>query len=435
MDSIYSQAVATIAALSSLNAASGLPGVRKDILLPSSASETIHELGIEVKASPPAIIEYISTACYESRAWTFQERLLSKRCLLFTNIGTYFHCSEGLVNVQDGQLQVSEAQFNSLPDCLLSKSERRSEWLSAFPGYAGLVRDYTKRRLSYSSDALNAFSGLLELFKHRFDGKIISGLPSSILDEALLWVSVEKHPTRNAHFPSWSWAGWIGPVQYWPLLPSSSIDGCNSSKQHTWDNITATNSMRPLKSAVAHFRFAGQLLQREIDKGLSNTSPLASSTSDNLEVQNHYGKEKILRDVLEFEAWAVNIAKLAIHQMCYLRQDYNSRPDFKGAFAAGISSEGHLQSVAKHSTDLVLLSRFSPLSLSVPGRHTDSRGTDPDRNYLDGSPFEIREWCLLNIMIVEWDAERNCAERIGMCVLHEDLWTKLDPRMMHIKLA
>jgi len=121
--------------------------------------------------------------------------------------------------------------------------------------------------------------------------------------------------------------------------------------------------------------------------------------------------------------------------MCYLRQDYNSQPDFKGVFAAGISSEGHLQSVAKHSTDLVLLSRFSPLSLSVPGRHTDLRGTDPDRNYLDGSPFEIREWCLLNIMIVEWDAERNCAERIGMCVLHEDLWTKLDPRMMHIKLA
>lgn len=119
MDSIYGQAVATIVALSSMNAASGLAGVRKDSLLPASASETIYELGIEVKASPPAIIEYISTACYESRAWTFQERLLSKRCLLFTNIGTYFHCSEGLINAQDDHLQVYEAQFNSLPDTLL----------------------------------------------------------------------------------------------------------------------------------------------------------------------------------------------------------------------------------------------------------------------------------------------------------------------------
>ena len=84
------------------------------------------------------------------------------------------------------------------------------------------------------------------------------------------------------------------------------IDGCNSSKQHTLDKSTATNSMRPLKSAIAHFKFAGQLLQRDIDKILSNTSPLASSTSDNLESLNSHGKEKILRDVLEFDAFVVN---------------------------------------------------------------------------------------------------------------------------------
>jgi hypothetical protein len=435
MDSIYSQAVATIVALSSMDAASGLPGVRKDSLLPSCVSETIHELGIEAKASPPAIIEYISTACYESRAWTFQERLLSKRCLLFTNIGTYFHCSEGLINVQDGQLQVCEAQFNSLPDCLLSKSERRSDWASAFPGYAGLVQDYTKRHLSYSSDALNAFSGLLELFKHRFDGSIISGLPSSILDAALLWVSLEKHPTRNAHFPSWSWAGWIGQVQYWPLLASSSINGCNSSKQHTLDKNTTTQLMMPLKSAIAHFKFAGQLVQREIDKGRSKTPTLASSTRDNTEYQNPHGKEKILQDVLEFDALAVKISKLAIHQMCYLRPDYTSRIDFKGVCRAVISADGDLQSVEQHSTDLVLLSRFSPPPLSSSQRHTDSRGADPDRNYVNGSLTEIRDGCLLNLMIVAWDAERKCAERVGLCMLREDIWNKLDPRMMHIRLA
>lgn len=41
--------------------------------------------------------------------------------------------------MQNGKLQVCEAQFNTLPDCLLSKTDRRSNWASAFPGYVGLV--------------------------------------------------------------------------------------------------------------------------------------------------------------------------------------------------------------------------------------------------------------------------------------------------------
>jgi hypothetical protein len=172
---------------------------------------------------------------------------------------------------------------------------------------------------------------------------------------------------------------------------------------------------------------------REIDEGLSNTTSLASSTSDNLEFQSYHDKEKILRDVLEFDALAVNISKLAIHQMCILRQDHNSQIDFRGVCGAEISSDDDLQSIEQHSTDLILLSRFSPLSSSE--RHTDSKGIDPDGNYFDGSLLEIREGCLLNLMIVKWDAERNCAERIGLCVLREDIWNKLDPRMMHIKLA
>jgi hypothetical protein len=431
MNSIYSQAVATIVALSSLNAASALPGVRANSILPSTSSETIFELRSRVEAGSPAILEYISTAHYESRAWTFQERLLSRRCLLFTHIETYFHCSEGLINMQNGELQVCEAQFNTLPDCLLSKTDRRSNWASAFPGYVGLVRDYTKRHLSYSSDALNAFAGLLELFKHRFEGKIISGLPSSILDQALLWILVDDYPTRNSNFPSWSWAGWIGPVRYWPPLDYPSADGRNNSSQHMGYTMTTTNLTRPLKSSIAHFYFSGQLLQREIDGDLSSTHSKLRTTND-LEPRDHTGEQGNSRDVFEFDALSINIAKIPVHQFCFSRQGYNHRRDFKGICGAVVSADRNLENLEPHLTDLVLLSQFSPVSLKE--NDNELRESDYDCQYFDENTFETREWCLLNLMIVVWHAERNYAERVGLCVMHEDMWSTLDPQLKHITL-
>ncbi|PMD32184.1 HET-domain-containing protein, partial [Hyaloscypha variabilis F] len=212
MDGIYSQAVATIVALSSPSAASALPGVLIDNLAALASYESTHDLGSRAEAKLAASLEQIiSESHYETRVWTFQERLLSKRCLLFTNTGVYFQCSEILMLVYNKGFTLRELNFNVLPECILSKNNFGSDWTSAFSGYARLVRDYSKRHLSYASDALNAFGGILKLFKHRFEGDIISGLPVRVLDEALLWVPVNEDAQqriRNNYFPSWSWAGW-----------------------------------------------------------------------------------------------------------------------------------------------------------------------------------------------------------------------------------
>ncbi|CZR67634.1 uncharacterized protein PAC_17533 [Phialocephala subalpina] len=224
--------------------------------------------------------------------------------------------------MQDDEVEHSEARFNILPRCLLSKSYSRSIWASAFPGYARLVRDYTKRHLSHSSDALNAFSELLELFKHRFDGEIICGLPSRGLDEALLWILADdrQHPVRNVHFPSWSWAGLIGPVDYWPPPNYYFFSGLYDGADDDSDTVYATKLTRKLKTSIAQFYFSGQLLEREIDRSSSNMKYPELNTSSTIGGQEYPAEKRISRDVLEFDALIVNITKVPVHHLRLLQR-------------------------------------------------------------------------------------------------------------------
>jgi len=429
MDVIYSQAVATIVALSALNATFGLPGVSRNTILPSLSYETICKLRLRARA--PTFHENLTNAYYESRAWTLQERLLSKRCLLFTNTGTHFHCSYGLRSVLGGQVLFDDGLFNTLPDCLLVPHPQKgtARWSDAFSGYGRLVREYTQRHLSYSSDALNAFSGLLELFKHRFDGEMISGLPSKFFDAAILWVPMNdrQQPARNFHFPSWSWAGWTGPVQY--CARSDYFSSACSLKR--WYLLYEPLLLsRPLKSAVAKFYYSRQTPKWEIDRDTSGMERLDTNASDIIGTQTYPGEEVISRDILEFDALAVNIAKIWGHILLY-SQPTNNRRNSEGYCGAVLSADRILEDYEQHSTDLVLLSRFSPLSLD----HKWFALGDPDRIYFDPEVCPARKWCLLNLIIIAWNAAGDCAERLGLCVLHEDVWNRLDPQLKHITLA
>lgn len=86
--------------------------------------------------------------------------------------------------------------------------------------YGKAVEVYTPRSLSFSSDALNAFSGKMNYLRPIMRGGFAYGLPETELDEALLWqpmglLTRRRHPNNgSAMFPSWTWAGWVGSVNY-----------------------------------------------------------------------------------------------------------------------------------------------------------------------------------------------------------------------------
>ena len=77
-----------------------------------------------------------------------------------------------------------------------------------------MIARHSSRRMTYDSDAINALTGLLRMFSLCFQSECNHGLPTFLLDIALLWRSVEPLMKRSENFPTWSWSAWKGRVTY-----------------------------------------------------------------------------------------------------------------------------------------------------------------------------------------------------------------------------
>ena len=85
--------------------------------------------------------------------------------------------------------------------------------------YDRALREFTSRQLSYVTDILITFEGIMASFHHLFRSRFLYGLPQTELDSQLLWQPLGDlsrrfhHSTAIPLFPSWSWAGWIGRIR------------------------------------------------------------------------------------------------------------------------------------------------------------------------------------------------------------------------------
>ena len=210
MGNVYSQALFTIVAASGSDASAGLPGVRAFSRHSTQHIECVQGMVLANELLP---LEDIMTQSYwNTRGWTYQEKELCKRFLIFWKTHVFFQCNR-TVYKEDSGLRNHAIRGGR---ALRIRGERQPIWNS----YRRAVVEYTKRTLSYDSDVVNAFQGIASLLQLAFKGDFLFGLPETELDIALLWqpTSVIRRrvdpETRAPLFPSWSWAGWIGKVTY-----------------------------------------------------------------------------------------------------------------------------------------------------------------------------------------------------------------------------
>lgn len=211
MGDIYGAAFATIilAVPSRQYVEQGIPGLSA----PRPPYQRIETIGnIKVATTYPSLDMAISTSEWNTRAWTFQEGLLSSRCILFGPEQCHFECAEMgcCESIIEPNLAMCE-QDHLMP----YKSRLRNPFLDSYNFdslYWRLVRDYTGRNMKFESDSLNAFAAFTTEFKRA--GRLLTwGLPISSSALHLLW---EHEPwdfrdiNRRDEFPSWSWAGWSG---------------------------------------------------------------------------------------------------------------------------------------------------------------------------------------------------------------------------------
>ncbi|CAF9929904.1 hypothetical protein IMSHALPRED_008034 [Imshaugia aleurites] len=210
MASIYSNSYLTLCAADGIDANTGLLGVPQ-----CSESRNIHQ---DTLAFTDGLVTskwvrwMYGGSVYDERGWTFQEKVLSRRILSFTNHGLEWRCQKVVSQEQDLSARRPASTYSDL-------SIVRADTLwPCLKKWDNLVASYLERRLTYEEDILRAFSGILEALNGSMTGGFHFGLPQQFFDAALLWVPSEPL-TRRESFrngiakpapPSWSWAGWKG---------------------------------------------------------------------------------------------------------------------------------------------------------------------------------------------------------------------------------
>ena len=252
MDLIYGNAVLTICAADGVDSSTPLKAMHPKA---HDARQISLDCAPRVRlmvSRPPEI--GIRASKWNTRAWTFQERLLSKRCLIFTEGRVYFQClstgmSEDIFADREGagwSLDLVNAPLQ-----MLRELNRRALWV-----YTNCVALYTARVLTKRKDILAAFNGISNLMEKTMQAPFIFGLPSSHFDMALLWepqsaierrvpkTEDEKAEFGGMQFPSWSWCGWTSDALDSPMENNSAykavmVDGCVPNvrewlMKHTW---------------------------------------------------------------------------------------------------------------------------------------------------------------------------------------------------------
>jgi hypothetical protein len=201
MDAVYSQAQLTIIAAAGSDPTHGLPGVRSRPRLPQQQLTIGGVTFVQIKYPP----RDFNLHPWASRAWTYQEGLLSRRKLIFTDHGVFYAC-----NQTHGAECIKKYHSRTvLEPGPFAEMTRLHYDLT----YETMIKEYTSRTLSFDSDALNACLGILKAKEivHVWGVRMTMDVVARRYALSLCFVC-DRASRRRPAFPSWSWAGWNGTV-------------------------------------------------------------------------------------------------------------------------------------------------------------------------------------------------------------------------------
>ncbi|RYP07027.1 hypothetical protein DL764_002786 [Monosporascus ibericus] len=212
---------------------------------------------------------------WATRGWTYQEGVLSKRRLVFTEEQVYWECSGMALNeTLDLHPSIVQAEPRApMPDYMLSgifegdmhrvpelqygfQPGKREEMGQSVQKLDGHIRAYTSRKLTNPGDSLNAFLGVAAHYSDESGLSLLLGIPvwaglfgdgkpglqhtfalsisgwmhsaRRIADGAEMYVA---SPARREKFPSWTWAGWQGTATFSESDASSAGEAGGGEEQ------------------------------------------------------------------------------------------------------------------------------------------------------------------------------------------------------------
>lgn len=221
MDSIYSQAEVTLI-MAFNDYSKGIPGVSSRRI----PQPRVRIGGLELRSSPNNPRLHLRDSIWNRRGWTYQEALLSRRRITFTDQAVFTCPSTWLAEstppkstTLDGEKESSRSGTTWFPDIVEAIKCKDK------------IEAYTQREFTYQNDRLLGFLGVFKafsrvkppcyhiwgipLFKRNMDGGGEFPPPSSFLGN-MCW-DVARPGQRLEGFPSWCWTGWVAPIRFnWP---------------------------------------------------------------------------------------------------------------------------------------------------------------------------------------------------------------------------
>jgi hypothetical protein len=372
-------------------------------------------------------------------------------------------------------------------------------WSINILSYQKTVEYFSTRAITYHGDVLNAFEGMAQRMRPLFRSEFVYGLPLSELDYCLLWepsgkICRRRDPdTGSTLFPSWSWAGWVGPIRYnWEerLGRVKWVDAFD--RKFTSDEYRAPNShgdttvqawrkeWTEKKTTRSDFRY----FYHSSDPDAWFRNPVAPEAERN----HKFGPHCLSKTgQLRFWAWAMDLtlpkewqtpvettgswcqfpfADKKGYTMGYFRVPVEILPtmDHTKLYDLVVIVRTRHYLTRKEAKDTKMPpepDKTSTLSAEESAKHEKSPSKKPLENYDDDKDVTLEEnffpdepqmengkwdlgfdrqrfdaykaFCLYELLLVEWID--GVAYRIGTGKAHIDAWAREDPKWKLITLG
>jgi hypothetical protein len=423
MDQIYGRAYMTIVCLAGDSAHFGLPGVSANtrIRRPWTCQfdqEALYE-GL------PSLQEAITGSTHYTRAWTYQETMLSMRCLFISEGQFFFRCSRSHhAESIDWRAEIQPIKAAELG--LIASAT--TYWHEDI--FFNSVEHYTRRTLSFDEDIVHAFSGALERMKqmgHRPRGDRTMDLLSP---DSLIWFSVDRTAVRRLNhlepYPTWSWTGWIGAITYLSrrfsdltaastsLRWSQRFRSANTNLFYSLERRENSDGHEPLP--VCRRRYCSQVLHFERDRSQSTDKPYP-----------HFPHLSLYR----FCTSVCSVSNFASYGLTFYMDKYSGPPidvAFRGIFDREGRKCGYFFNPPEIDPLLWSPENGVPKYLLIAVSMKKQDGIYLMQKEIDVRGRERPCICWLNIMLVKKSEEHEgLVERIAVGQMRPRAWAKANP--------
>ncbi|KAI1450488.1 HET-domain-containing protein [Annulohypoxylon stygium] len=460
MDLVYASALMTIVPLIRTlepdQACSGLPRYNPKIKVRSQKVATVK--GMHLAVPFEAIYGMVDARTrWSTRAWTYQECLISRRILFLTESQAYFQCrhsifcedcrgeidstdvyfapctnlwNPGALETSGGRLQLNFGTLH-LPREPYARDER------AIMAYLSYTEFYSIRQATHMSDSLNAFRAIQNVLSDTMKTCFLYGMPEKFFDVALLFIPHINKPRSKQHsqnyplnpaFPSWTWAAWNCAANNSGYFP---CDSHGIRREVNWFLVSSENYSIALesKNTPSSTKFPGAN-----NKGLGMLGSIPSGALPPLRSKTIVNGDLKDTNNAILSCWTMALDLYLPGHVVPLGASQRGRWSDLVHLAILNNEQNWIGSILMDKLWVdSRLDKTRPYRFILVSRAEDILPTrDPEVTFFDTKFFEYRPWCFLNVMLIE--PLGNTARRLGVGTIHEDAWVQESPTEMLVKL-